>query len=284
MGAKAARGEPVTTETKQAQTKHETTTCPGCGAAMSSDGCTSCATKQARPVSPGPMQVIQRQTGPQACHATTRRARPPHEAIQGHYIGMIDPTGAREYAIPGGSASGAVGYADLVSLSTGAIYEIKPYIPAEITYGAIQVAGYLAAAQLTCNIGVPWHLGLTYPDTVIPFGDRELVAKQYGHPGLILYYTRRRRRQPQPERVPVPVPERQTEEQREQRPVREINWQNVWDVVVALGLSLATVVIVLAALLDPEPASKLALAGLSVTMIIVILDTFGIDHDLQETA
>ncbi len=123
---------------------------------------------------------------------------------------------------------------------------------------------------------------MAYPDSVIPLGNRELVAKQYSQPGLIFYYIRQRQRQRQrqPRTVPVllPVPE----ESPKRQPVQEINWRNVWNVVVVLGLSVVTVAIILAALLDPEPASKLALAGLSITMIITILDTFGIEHDLQD--
>ncbi len=98
------------------------------------------------------------------------------------------------------------------------------------------------------------HPGVTYPDSVIPLsGDTELVTKQYGHPGLILYYTRRRQRQ------------------RQQQPSRE----RVIEVLLALGLSLGLLIVVLAALVDPEPASKLALAGLSVVMIGALLEALG---------
>jgi hypothetical protein len=44
-------------------------------------------------------------------------------------------------------------------------------------------------------------------------------------------------------------------------------WEKVTKVVVALGLSVALVATIVAALADPEPASKLALAGLSVAEI-----------------
>jgi hypothetical protein len=161
----------------------------------------------------------------------------------------------REYSIPGGSASGAVGYADLVGLGTHAIYEIKPYSPNNITAGLAQVNRYLQAARTNCDPNASWHLGFAYADTVLPLGSNtELVAKQYNNPGLILYY-RRRRRSPQP----------------------EINWETVFQVVVGLGLSIATVAVVLYALLSPEPATKLAAAGLSAAMITIILSHFGIN-------
>jgi hypothetical protein len=232
-------------------------------------------------------QLVQRQRGKPACYGTNRRAGIEHETIQQDYIATKDPTGVREYSIPGGSASDGVGYADLVGLGTHAIYEIKPYTPNNITAGLVQVNRYLQAAQSNCDPKAPWHLGFAYPDTVLPLGsDRELVAKQYNNPGLILYYTRnRRRRVPQPEPVPLPVPapgrERSTDSQRERSPqpapTPAINWENVFQVVIGLGLSIATVAVVLYALLSPEPASKLAAAGLSVAMITIILSHFGIE-------
>ncbi|NWF70836.1 MAG: hypothetical protein HXY40_17260 [Chloroflexi bacterium] len=54
-----------------------------------------------------------------------------------------------------------------------------------------------------------------------------------------------------------------------------INWRRVWEVLKAIGLGIALVVVVIAALADPEPASKLALAGLSIVMIGAILSAFG---------
>jgi hypothetical protein len=47
----------------------------------------------------------------------------------------------------------------------------------------------------------------------------------------------------------------------------------------ALGLAAALVPIVAAALADPEPASKLALAGLSAVMITKLLDALGMGED-----
>lgn len=211
--------------------------------------------------------VVQRQLAESPrCHETDRRAGPEHELIQSYYKSAIDPTGVREYAIPGGSSaqSGHMGYADLVSLGTHAIYEIKPYSLTGITAGAVQVNQYLQAARLHCDPDAPWHPGIAFPDTVIPFGDLELVARQYGQPGLILYYTRKAQRRPVPR--------------------EEISWDKVAQVLLGLGLSLAFVVVVIAALLDPEPATKLALAGLSVAMIAAILEAFGIEGEVPAEA
>jgi len=212
-------------------------------------------TDLAQKIAPAESQSVQRQGGNSACRGTNRRAGIEHETIQQDYIATKDPTGVREYSIPGGSASGAVGYADLVGLGTHAIYEIKPYSPNNITAGLAQVNRYLQAARTNCDPNASWHLGFAYADTVLPLGSNtELVAKQYNNPGLILYY-RRRRRSPQP----------------------EINWETVFQVVVGLGLSIATVAVVLYALLSPEPATKLAAAGLSAAMITIILSHFGIN-------
>jgi hypothetical protein len=137
--------------------------------------------------------------------------------------------------------------------------------------GIAQVAWYLAAARENCDSSAPWHLGIAYPTRTWQLtGDRTLFARQMpGVPGLILYRITQRRRQPQEQPDTAPVTEKK----------REINWQNVLNVVVALGLSIALVVVILAALLDPDPFSKLALAGLSVAMIGIILSTFGIDDN-----
>jgi hypothetical protein len=230
--------------------------CPSCGTAKAAAGCENCAAK------PG---VVQRQeaansggAGPGACRETDRRAGLQHEAIQAHYKSFVDSTGAREYAIPSGSVSGNIGYADIASLGTGAIYEIKPYIPTEIASGLVQVATYVAGALANCGVPPPWHPGTAYPDTVIPFGDQELVAKQYGHPGLILYNVRNKRRQ--------------------------LQYDKVFEILVLLGLSLALLPTIAAAVLDPEPATKLALAGLSVAMIAILLDKLGMGDQERPSA
>ncbi|MCP4131698.1 MAG: DUF4157 domain-containing protein [bacterium] len=220
--------------------------------------------------------IIQRKI-PAPLHGTNRRSSPGHEAIQADYITKLDPTGAREYPIPGSGAGGGMGYADLVSVGTKAIYEIKPYYTGAHAAGLAQVGRYLLGAKASYKGN--WHLGFAYPDRVLPISaDKEIVAKQYATPGMIFYYSRnkKRKRQPDPKTVPVTAPE--TEKK------KEINWEKVFDVIIKLGLSILLVGVVLAAILDPEPVSKLVLAGLSIVMITSILSAFGMDSSNPQMA
>ena len=78
---------------------------------------------------------------------------------------------------------------------------------------------------------------------------------------------------------PAPVrPRVQPEPQRRDLPT----WDEVWEVILVLGMSVSLVVVIIAALADPEPASKLALAGLSVAMIAIILTRLGYDDPNDE--
>jgi hypothetical protein len=54
------------------------------------------------------------------------------------------------------------------------------------------------------------------------------------------------------------------------------------EVVLLLGLSVAMVAVIVAALLDPEPATKLALAGLSVVMIAALLEKLGMSEPASQ--
>jgi len=231
--------------------------CPTCGTATAGAQCDRCAATS------GAVQRLDakdlRRGG--KCHETDRRSDPEHEAIQAHYKASVDSTGAREYAIPGGALSGNTGYADIVSLGTGAIYEIKRYSPPAIEQCADQAKGYLAGALLSCGVPPPWHLGTSYKDAEIEFGDKVLVAKQYNKPGLILYYERKAKREKATKKVKVP------------------DASAILAALLALGLAAALVPVVAAALADPEPASKLALAGLSAVMITKLLDTLGMGED-----
>ncbi len=85
------------------------------------------------------------------------------------------------------------------------------------------------------------------------------TSKKDSHRGHFFYRTGRRRRQ------------------------YKVDWRSVYKVVVALGLSLALIAVIIAAVLDPEPASKLALAGLSVAMIGMILSSLEGDSDDNAT-
>nr|QNO51020.1 hypothetical protein EDLMLJLI_00013 [Methanosarcinales archaeon ANME-1 ERB6] len=83
---------------------------------------------------------------------------------------------------------------------------------------------------------------------------------------------------------PVHVPQEQEQEQEEfewQRAPRQPSYAEVIEALAILGLSVALVVVVIAALVDPEPASKLALAGLSMVMIVALLTMLGMEDRLE---
>ena len=120
-----------------------------------------------------------------------------HVAIQQDYNLFVNPTsGAFEFTIPTalpspqGSTS-SLGRADIVDLAKYSIYEIKPY--SGKARGLEEVAEYVRNAKLYCDPDAPWNPGKNYPDRVIPYNQTtELVAKQWGNPGVILYHPRRR--------------------------------------------------------------------------------------------
>jgi hypothetical protein len=59
------------------------------------------------------------------------------------------------------------------------------------------------------------------------------------------------------------------------QPSSGVSWGKVLTVLTVLGLSIALVPTVLAALADPEPASKLALAGLTAVEISALAAALG---------
>jgi hypothetical protein len=79
--------------------------------------------------------------------------------------------------------------------------------------------------------------------------------------------------------APVPIPR--------PRPApfssHSVSVSDVIKALTILGLSIAMVGVVIAALADPEPASKLALAGLSVVMITSLLNLLGIEDKSKRT-
>jgi hypothetical protein len=81
--------------------------------------------------------------------------------------------------------------------------------------------------------------------------------------------------------VPQPQEQEVTEEMRAPRQYRQPSYSEVLEVLAILGLSLALVAVVIAAFLDPEPASKLALAGLSIIMIGALLTMLGMEDRLE---
>ncbi|HBL10040.1 MAG TPA: hypothetical protein DD379_01110 [Cyanobacteria bacterium UBA11162] len=159
--------------------------------------------------------LVQRQISP-ACRQTNRYpGNLEHEKIEQDYQQNVNSNSATEFSIPGSGPNGGIGYADIVDLSTHAIYEIKTFLGSPL--GVIEANRYRQFAEQKCDPNVEWQLGTQYPYRVIPLdAQRELVAQQYPQfPGVITYYTRQQQKQPQPDpvRFPVPVPVPQQEQQ-----------------------------------------------------------------------
>lgn len=97
-----------------------------------------------------------------------------HWIIMIDYISMLQPFyGEVEYAIPGSSATGARGYADMVNKYTGDIFEIKP--PSAQADGVIEVERYVNRANEYCkssllnpSINPTWRKGNYYSTRNLP--------------------------------------------------------------------------------------------------------------------
>jgi hypothetical protein len=128
------------------------------------------------------------------CRETARLTSPEHQLIQSDYQTKINQNSAREYAIPESAEDGRTqGYADLVDLTSYAIYDIKN--PSDdLGKAKAQVLRYLTKAREHCDPAAPWHAGDKYPSprtvrSIEPGTD--LVVDQI-FPG-ILQYTKRSR-------------------------------------------------------------------------------------------
>jgi hypothetical protein len=132
-----------------------------------------------------------------------------HLAIQQYYVSNIDPMAGTEYVIPGSSAGGATGRADIVD-SIGGVYEIKPL--GLVVQGFIEAENYVLHAETNCDPQVYWHLGTWYfpPAGPMIINGFLIISWLYG-PGVIAYT--RRAIPPAPVRVPETEPV--------ERPVRE---------------------------------------------------------------
>ncbi len=121
-----------------------------------------------------------------------------HWIIQLDYVSMYPNFAEREYAIPGSSANGNVGRADLVNKFSNEIFEIKPNNPQGISNGKLEINRYINNANAHCpsNPGmIPpgWHAGTIYPTRLLPSNKSGKMLKaelrfEYGSStGLILY-------------------------------------------------------------------------------------------------
>lgn len=82
-----------------------------------------------------------------------------------------------------------------------------------------------------------------------------------------------------PAKDPAKDPEKDGEKAKDSDPAPSsdsgVNWARVAEVVAAIGIGIALIPTIIAALADPEPASKLALAGLTLLEIGALAKAFG---------
>lgn len=131
-----------------------------------------------------------------------------HLVVQFDFLSQVQRDGRAEYSIPGASKSrsGNTGYADIVSIATGEIWEIKPkYLKSEDgeTLAFKEAGWYAQNANASC--GNKWRRGTSF--TISEFATTEyggggviyrvegsgnkaeLVAEQ-GRAGTVLYFWR----------------------------------------------------------------------------------------------
>jgi hypothetical protein len=128
-----------------------------------------------------------------------RHGQVEHLVVQFDFLVQAQRVGRAEFSIPNASkkGDGGTGYADIVSLATGEIWEIKPE---KLEDKAVsEAAWYSGYAKKSC--GPQWHPGTSFTTTnryKIPGvvyriegnGNKaELVAKQ-GREGAVLYFWR----------------------------------------------------------------------------------------------
>jgi hypothetical protein len=119
-----------------------------------------------------------------------------HLVVQFDFLVQVQRDARAEFAIPGSSksASGNTGFADIVSVATGEIWEIKPE---HLEDAAVKEASrYAKFAKVAC--GSQWRPGTSYSTTNLFGGGgvvyrlegngnkAELIARQ-GRPGAVLY-------------------------------------------------------------------------------------------------
>jgi Domain of unknown function (DUF4157) len=132
------------------------------------------------------------------CRETSRLTSPEHQLIQSDYQTQINENSAREYAIPESAKNGIdQGYADLVDLTTYAIYDIKN--PSDdLGESKQQVLRYRTKAEEHCDDKAPWHVGTEYKSPrIVKSSDPgiDLVVENI-YPGILQYSRRVRGDQP----------------------------------------------------------------------------------------
>ncbi len=151
------------------------------------------------------------------CKGTKRTGNINFQGTKEHWLIQLDylytnPTyGESEFAIPGSSAAGNKGYADIANTLNGNIFEIKPDNDNGLISGTTEVNRYVDKANLHCTgvlpFGVAFNKGNTYTARNIPTSipNRYLTAR-LAAPGVIGYeYNTLTNPIPAPVTVPVTV-------------------------------------------------------------------------------
>lgn len=128
-----------------------------------------------------------------------RHGQAEHLIVQFDFVSQVQRNGRAEYSIPGASKrrNGTTGYADIVSITTGEIWEIKPKHLEHIAFE--EAAYYVTNAKASC--GPQWHAGNSFTTSNRLGGNgvvyriegngnkAELIAQQ-GRAGTVLYHWR----------------------------------------------------------------------------------------------
>lgn len=130
-----------------------------------------------------------------------------HRLIESYYKEVLRASDsvAIEYAIPYSSGAGNMGYADIVNLTSGHIYEIKKEGCEDV--GIIEASRYVDNANLFCNPPSPGFFklgggaGVVFP--IFPIPPNRQLKSYWDQPGLILYNIQDNLT-PDPQYVPVP--------------------------------------------------------------------------------
>lgn len=135
-----------------------------------------------------------------------------HWMIELDYTTIINPFAVGEYFIPNAGANGGPGYADIVNVYTGEIFEIKP--ETQLQNGITELNRYIQKATKYCP-NTPgtgsWIPGFLYPYPLVaprviphPFPNK-IIQAYLAQNGIILYRTVTGTLDPSP--VPLPIPQ-----------------------------------------------------------------------------
>jgi hypothetical protein len=161
--------------------------------------------------------------GPLDCEGTGRVGNLNWQGVLEHNLIQLDylatnPMGRREYQIPFAGTPGSLrpGYADLVNLAIGGIWEIKPAGTQQQAAAELEVTNYVQKANTYCNSpiipgGPPrvWTKGLGYGPHYFPskYPDKYLSAYE-ASPGVIAYEYVPKNTIPVPVVLPVSILEK----------------------------------------------------------------------------